>query len=115
MVPRLPENRGANQPWGCTDDLRDFIAEIVGTGPDPWNSGGVSTVVKDGKLIYYKNGTLAYSIRIVDHQTESVADLSGISTTGNTGHWFAVDPDGSPLALRDLSLNEIYALDFEAP
>ena len=63
----------------------------------------------------YKNGTLAYSIRIVDHQTESVADLSGISTTGNTGHWFAVDPDGSPLALRDLSLNEIYALDFEAP
>jgi Tol biopolymer transport system component/DNA-binding winged helix-turn-helix (wHTH) protein len=69
---------------------------------------------RDGKLIYYKNGALAYSIRIEDHQTERVADLSGILTTGITDSWFAMTPDGSPLVLRDVSFHEIYALDFEA-
>ncbi len=29
--------------------------------------------------------------------------------------WAIVAPDGNPLILRDVSLNEIYALDFEAP
>jgi hypothetical protein len=66
-------------------------------------------------MVYYKNGAVAYSIRIEDHKTKRLADLSGISTTGNTGFWFAVDPDGSPLILRNAALNEVFALDFEAP
>jgi hypothetical protein len=40
-------------------------------------------------------------------------NLSGM--TGAWGFWAAVDPDGSPLILRDVSLNEIYSLDFDAP
>jgi hypothetical protein len=56
-----------------------------------------------------------YSVRVRDHKTEKVADLSGIQTTGTAGTWAAVAPDGSPLILRDVSLNEIYALDFDAP
>jgi hypothetical protein len=63
-----------------------------------------------------------YSIRVEDHKTETLADLSGIETTGNygwsavsSGGWLAMTPDGSPLILRNVTLSEIYALDFEAP
>jgi Tol biopolymer transport system component/DNA-binding winged helix-turn-helix (wHTH) protein len=70
----------------------------------------------DGKLVYYGAGTIVYSIRIEDRKIERVADFSGIQITGNiSGGWLAMTPDGSPLILRDVSLNEIYALDFEAP
>jgi hypothetical protein len=55
-----------------------------------------------------------YSIRVKDHKIEKLADFSGIPTTGAWGNWDAVAPDGSVLILRNASLNEIYALDFEA-
>jgi Tol biopolymer transport system component/DNA-binding winged helix-turn-helix (wHTH) protein len=79
----------------------------------------------DGSLVYYFRSFQAenavYSIRIKDRKIEKVADLSGLQTTGSNqtngadGTWSAVTPDGSPLILRDASLNEIYALDFGAP
>jgi hypothetical protein len=43
----------------------------------------------------------------------SSAALSRI--IGNTGFWRALDPDGNSFILRNVSLNEIYALDLEAP
>jgi eukaryotic-like serine/threonine-protein kinase len=79
----------------------------IGVGFPQWS--------RDGKLVYYRAGGLVYSIRIEDHTTERLADFSGISTTGLRGAWLAMTPDGSPLVLRDVSLHEIYALDFEAP
>jgi Tol biopolymer transport system component/DNA-binding winged helix-turn-helix (wHTH) protein len=70
----------------------------------------------NGSLIYYVMQDAMYSIRVKDHKIEKVADMSGIPTTGSwSGYWDAVAPDGSPLILRDTSLNEIYALDFDAP
>ena len=86
--------------------------------PGPGQTVGFQQWSRDGKLVYYRAFGLkpaVYSIRIEDHKTERLADLSGIQTTGNGGDWAAVTPDGSPLILRDVSLNEIYALDFEAP
>jgi Tol biopolymer transport system component/DNA-binding winged helix-turn-helix (wHTH) protein len=84
----------------------------------PGASVGFPQWSKDGTLVYYgATGpeTGVYSIRIEDHETQRLADLSGIQTTGNSGYWRAVDPDGSPLILRDVGLNEIYALNFVAP
>ncbi len=68
----------------------------------------------DGKLVYYGSmqpGHAVYSVRVKDHKVEKVADYSDIRSTT----WLAVDPDGNPLIDRDIGLNEIYALDFEAP
>jgi Tol biopolymer transport system component len=70
---------------------------------------------KDGNSVYYQSPAMVYRIRVRDHTTEKVADLSGIHYTGFGGYWLAMTPDGSPLILRDASLHEIYALDFEAP
>jgi Tol biopolymer transport system component/DNA-binding winged helix-turn-helix (wHTH) protein len=70
---------------------------------------------RDGKLVYYVTGgsveAAACSIRIDDKKVEKLADLSGVSSTV----WHSVDPDGNPLIDRNVSLNEIYALDLEAP
>jgi Tol biopolymer transport system component/DNA-binding winged helix-turn-helix (wHTH) protein len=68
----------------------------------------------NGSLIYYFMQNAMYSIRVKDHKIEKLADFSGIPTTGAWGNWDAVAPDGSVLILRNASLNEIYALDFEA-
>jgi Tol biopolymer transport system component/DNA-binding winged helix-turn-helix (wHTH) protein len=70
----------------------------------------------NGSLVYYFMQDAMYSIRVKDHKIEKLANISGIPTTGAWwGYWDAVDPDGSPLILRDMSMNEIYALDFDAP
>jgi Tol biopolymer transport system component/DNA-binding winged helix-turn-helix (wHTH) protein len=71
----------------------------------------------NGSLVYYFDliHDAMYSVRVKDHTIEKVADISGIPTTGAWGNWNAVTPDGSPLILRDVSLNEIYALDLDAP
>ncbi len=71
----------------------------------------------DGSLIYYFDyfRNACYSVRVKDHTIEKVADLSGTRRTGAWGFWAAVAPDGSPLILSNLSLNEIYSFDFDAP
>jgi Tol biopolymer transport system component len=86
--------------------------------PSPESELGFPQWSSDGSLVYYRaflQENAMYSVRVRDHKTEKIADLSGIQTTGTAGTWAAVAPDGSPLILRDVSLNEIYALDFDAP
>jgi hypothetical protein len=72
---------------------------------------------RDGSLIYYYDFFLhgMYSVRVRDHKIEKLADLREVPVLGAWGNWIAVDPDGNPLVLRDVSLNEIYSLDFDAP
>jgi len=87
--------------------------EHAGIGWPVWSS--------DSKLIYVSDASdrrtpIVYRIRISDHKIERVAALEvpeGI--TGTWGGWYGVTPDGSPLVLRDLSIQEIYALDVDLP
>jgi hypothetical protein len=39
----------------------------------------------------------------------------GRLASGTFGNWTGLAPDDSPLALRDIGTQEIYALDWEAP
>jgi Tol biopolymer transport system component/DNA-binding winged helix-turn-helix (wHTH) protein len=89
-------------------------SELVGPSLKPL---GFPQWSNDGSLVYYRNFTqdAMYSIRVQGHKIEKLADLSGIPKTGISGQWAAVAPDGSPLILRNVSLDEIYALDFDAP
>jgi len=53
-------------------------------------------------------------LRIADGRREKVADLKDISRArGIFDVWFGLDPDDAPMILRDLSSQEIYALDWE--
>jgi len=81
---------------------------------------------RDGKYIYFQYSpdetkeTFRESIgrvRVADGKMEKVVDLQDLGrvTTGTFVHWFGLAPDDSPLFARDISAQEIYALDVEWP
>jgi Tol biopolymer transport system component/DNA-binding winged helix-turn-helix (wHTH) protein len=73
---------------------------------------------KDGRYIYVldlggKGAVLKF--RISDHKVEQVVDLKNFVSGGQAGNWLALAPDDSPLLLRDVGSQDVYALDWEAP
>jgi len=71
----------------------------------------------DSKYVYLDSpeGEPAfYRVRIGDHKLEKLLSLTRLPLTGFFG-WTGVTPDGSPLVLRNIGTQEIYALDWEAP
>jgi Tol biopolymer transport system component len=75
----------------------------------------------DGKYVYFNStaeGEPAfYRVQIKDHKLERVATLKDVKrpTSVSFGSWTGLAPDDSPLALRDISTYEIYALDWQLP
>jgi Tol biopolymer transport system component len=74
----------------------------------------------DSKYIYFDTGLSEdpafYRVRVADRKLERLADLKGFRrVVGGWLPWSGVTPDGAPLLLRDISSQEVYALDFEAP
>jgi eukaryotic-like serine/threonine-protein kinase len=76
---------------------------------------------RDGKCVYFVNGWLkalpVYRICLADRKLEHVTDLTaaGSLAQGRFGWWTGRAPDDSILALRDVSTEEIYALDVKFP
>ena len=63
---------------------------------------------------YVNNDPAIFRIRMADHKIERVAGLKELRRAqGVMGWWMGVTPDGSPMALRDASIEEIYALSFK--
>jgi Tol biopolymer transport system component len=74
---------------------------------------------RDGSYIYfvdpYTNVAALYRVRISDRKVEQLATLnSQILAWASAGKWTGLAPDDSPLVLRDTSVEEVYALDWEA-
>ena len=75
---------------------------------------------RDGRYLYF-NGILDsqegyYRVQISDHKLERLFSLKGFQAAGGAfGNWTGLAPDESPLLVRDASIQEIYALDWEAP
>jgi eukaryotic-like serine/threonine-protein kinase len=75
---------------------------------------------RDGQYIYFYGIQDVepgyYRVRVSDHKVELVVPLADFQTApGPFGSWVGVAPDNSPLLIRNASINEIYALDWEAP
>ncbi len=70
---------------------------------------------KDGQFIefpgFHREGSVV-RVRMADHTTERVADLTNFVTTGQYGGSLALAPDDSPLLLRDRGTQDVYALDW---
>jgi len=57
-----------------------------------------------------------YRIGLGQRRPELVVQLSDLKRyRGVPSIWSGITPDGSPLFLRDVSTDEIYALDLELP
>jgi serine/threonine protein kinase/Tol biopolymer transport system component len=79
---------------------------------------------QDGRYIYYENTSTnspSYRrVRVGDTRPEALIALKNLrrhifSAVANLGPWSGVAPDGSPLFVRDLSMDEIYSLELELP
>jgi eukaryotic-like serine/threonine-protein kinase len=71
---------------------------------------------KDGQYVYFEHfpdNPAVLRIRIKDRKLERVADLKGLETTGRSITWLGLDPEDSPLMLRDAGTQDVYSLDLE--
>lgn len=81
---------------------------------------GSASWSSDSKYVYFDTGltenSALYRVRLSDRKLERLADLKGFRRVVFGGFpWSGVTPDGAPLLLRDISSQEVYSLDFEAP
>ena len=75
---------------------------------------------RDGKYIYFavssQNDPALFRVRIDDRKTERLASLKNFRLArGGFGAWVGWFPDDSPLVLRDIGSQDIYALEWQTP
>jgi WD40 repeat protein len=89
-----------------------------------WAKIGLAYAVnwsRDGNYLYFDsalgNEPAFYRLRVSDQKLERLVSLKelGRQAYGIDAPWTGLAPDDSPLALRDIGSQEIYALDWEAP
>jgi eukaryotic-like serine/threonine-protein kinase len=106
------------------DDLKQFLFNFKTKRWEELTSGpqvGYPNWSHDGKYIYYDtqlgNEAGFYSVRISDHKVERITNFKDVqrASCGPFGAWAGLAPDDSPLVLRDVSSQEIYALDLQFP
>jgi hypothetical protein len=54
-----------------------------------------------------------FRVRVSDGVEERVVDLKGFRSTGAFSFWFGLDPQDTPLFIRDVGTADIYALTLE--
>ena len=74
----------------------------------------------DSQYVYFDSQSSAapkiFRIRISDRKLESIADLKDLRRVVLPFFdWMGLTPDGSPLLMRDIGTQEVYALDLEVP
>lgn len=73
---------------------------------------------KDSQYVYFLSWPEDPSVvrmRLSDYTLELVADLKDFHPTGYWDDWMGLSPNDSPLLIRDTGLQDVYALDSEAP
>jgi len=77
---------------------------------------------QDSRCIYFSGAPTSemrspkYRVCLADRKAEAVVDLAEVGpTTADFGGWSGVAPDGSILAVRDTSIEEIYSLELDLP
>jgi len=68
---------------------------------------------RDGRQVYFDAATEVKRVRIDDGHVEVVARVTGF--VRGAWNWVGLAPDDSPLLVRDVGTQEIYALDWDAP
>jgi Tol biopolymer transport system component len=97
-----------------TQQLRTLATGLGQIGYLAWSA--------DSPYVYFDTGLTAnpgyYRVRIADAKLERLVDLKGLRSFPDQfgpGSWSGLAPDGTPLFVRDISTQEIYALDLELP
>lgn len=90
----------------------------------PGSGYGYASWSQDGKYVYFREGgdfgpgpSRILRVRVSDRHVENVVDEKNVGrmTAGTMTPWLGLAPDDSPLFARDISTQEIYALDVDLP
>jgi len=100
-------------------DVKNHKWRQLGDSREPGGYGFIAWS-RDGAYVYF-DGTVGgnsgyFRVRITDSKLERLFDLRGLRpfpTFG--GSWSSLGPDDTPLFVRDISTQEIYALDLQLP
>jgi Tol biopolymer transport system component len=129
-VAPVPGSRGLFSPrWSpdgrylvalSHDSLRLLLYEFSSQRWEPLLAAGTlvayPTWARDGRHLFVDEGSSRVRLRVADGHKEVVRSFEGVRRI-NRGHglWVGHAPDGSILALRDTSLDELFALELEFP
>jgi eukaryotic-like serine/threonine-protein kinase len=75
-----------------------------------------ATWSKDSRFLYflrYTSDPAILRIPVTGGEAKVVVGLKGFPYTGTFRVWFGLDPDDTPLMLRDVSISDVYALTLE--
>jgi serine/threonine protein kinase len=75
---------------------------------------------RDGRYLYFDgildNQESYFRLQVNSSKLEPIFSMKGFQAAGGAfGNWSGLAPDDSPLVVRDASIQEIYALDWEHP
>jgi Tol biopolymer transport system component/DNA-binding winged helix-turn-helix (wHTH) protein len=137
-VSPLPGSDGLNSPRWSPDgkhiaalSMAHHILMLFDLTTQKWTEAFGSSAVgwenwsRDGRYIYfveYHNPVQDFDDRVVrfrlkDHKVENIVEVQNVGrrTTGTLAAWVGLAPDDSPLFARDISSQEIYALEMSWP
>jgi protein kinase-like protein len=71
---------------------------------------------RDGKYIYFRSSPLVLRIRISDRKIEQWTSMKDLRIAPSVfARWMGLAPDDSPMVLRDVGAQDIYALEWQKP
>ena len=90
----------------------ELATSLPGLGSQNWS--------RDGTSIYFWNVPTEgqagiYRVRLSDRRLDRIVSDKEVGRIFGVSDTFGLAPDDSPLVMRDVSLTEIYAFDWEAP
>jgi len=129
-IATLPGSSGHLSPRWSSDGhfivamrADDHALDIFDTASQKWTnltkiSGGYPNWSHDNKQVYFfsvvRGQRVVLRVRVSDRRVEQVASLASVEQGPFImGTWIGLTPDDSPLAVRNLTTEDIYAWDFE--
>ena len=75
---------------------------------------------RDGRYIYFDgildNQEGYYRVQVSNAKLERIFSMKGFQAAGGAfGNWSGIAPDDTPLLVRDASIQELYALEWDTP
>ena len=81
----------------------------------PTDECNFPTWSSDSQFVYFVlvENPGVFRVRVSGGAAERVVDLKGFRHTGAVGIWFGLDPQDTPMLLRDVGTDDIYDLTLE--
>lgn len=79
-------------------------------------AGGYPSWSRDSKYVYFSDESAIFRVGVLNRRVEPWVSLKDLRlASGMSGIWMGLTPDDSPMVLRDIGIQDIYALEWQTP